>query len=470
MRQVDLRRGEPTSRSPLLSPARAAHASRPVGHPPLLDRNRGRAGVPLRTEGDMATDRNLETEILKLCQGDVRFFFFSPRRASIATPHRPGRAAPRSLPPRGAEQKSACAAPALAWGDGASAHPLGPVARQSQRSGEPDGTERMAPPACCVCVGPFALGRLPFLCPPVRSAPRHHWLPPAVPRTSPSPRSPPSTPSLLPQGISGTDLEARLPRVSAEERVKAINALLSADRLVPLTDSAGGVHFRASTSADRQRSSRLKGLTTDERFVYQLVEQASTMGIWTRDIKRRSNLPQNRINKILKTLDERRLIKSVKAVSNASRKMYMLYDLEPAREVTGGPWYEAERFDGTFADAVGQAACKFIRERGSASVLEVSEFIKHEQITTEELTLEDISNLLGALEYDGHLEWTPDVDARKRPKATGGRYTLAPSRIPVSTALSGAPCGVCPVIGECFEGGKVSPSSCAYFQAWLEDY
>lgn len=258
--------------------------------------------------------------------------------------------------------------------------------------------------------------------------------------------------------------------MTAADRLATVNALLSSDRLALLVDGSGETHLRTNTSADRQRASRLKGLTTDERFVYQLVEQASTMGIWTRDIKRRSNLPQNRINKCLKTLDERRLIKSVKAVSNASRKMYMLYDLEPAREVTGGPWYDGERFDSTFADAVGRATCKFIRERGAATVLEVSEFIKQEQITTEELTLEDISNLLGALEYDGHLEWTPDLDSRGRPRLGGGRYTLAPSRIPASTALTGAPCGVCPVIDQCVEGGKVSPSTCAYFQTWLEDY
>lgn len=44
-------------------------------------------------------------------------------------------------------------------------------------------------------------------------------------------------------------------------------------------------------------------------------------GMWTRDMKQRTNLQQPRINKILKVLEERLLVKSVKSVQNASRKV-----------------------------------------------------------------------------------------------------------------------------------------------------
>ncbi len=61
-------------------------------------------------------------------------------------------------------------------------------------------------------------------------------------------------------------------------------------------------------------------------------------GMWTKDMKTRSNLTQPQITKILKTLESRDLIKSVKSVSNASRKVYMLFDLVPSAEITGGAW------------------------------------------------------------------------------------------------------------------------------------
>jgi DNA-binding MarR family transcriptional regulator len=61
-------------------------------------------------------------------------------------------------------------------------------------------------------------------------------------------------------------------------------------------------------------------------------------GVWTKDMKIRTNLAQPQITKILKTLEGRNLIKSVKSVNNPSRKLYMLFELEPSREITGGAW------------------------------------------------------------------------------------------------------------------------------------
>lgn len=29
------------------------------------------------------------------------------------------------------------------------------------------------------------------------------------------------------------------------------------------------------------------------------------------------------------------------------------------------------------------------------------------------------------------------------------------------------PCGLCPVIDQCIEGGEISPQTCPYFQSWL---
>ena len=61
-------------------------------------------------------------------------------------------------------------------------------------------------------------------------------------------------------------------------------------------------------------------------------------GMWTKDMKFHSNLQQPQITKILKTLESRKLVKSVKSVTGGNRKVYMLYELEPSRELTGGAW------------------------------------------------------------------------------------------------------------------------------------
>lgn len=44
------------------------------------------------------------------------------------------------------------------------------------------------------------------------------------------------------------------------------------------------------------------------------------------------------LKKILKNLESRQLIKSRSPVSGKTRIIFMLYDLEPAKEITGGPW------------------------------------------------------------------------------------------------------------------------------------
>ena len=44
------------------------------------------------------------------------------------------------------------------------------------------------------------------------------------------------------------------------------------------------------------------------------------------------------INKCLKALEHRKLVKAVKSVANGNRKVYMLFELEPSREITGGAW------------------------------------------------------------------------------------------------------------------------------------
>ena len=59
-------------------------------------------------------------------------------------------------------------------------------------------------------------------------------------------------------------------------------------------------------------------------------------------------MQQPAVARMLKALETRGLVKSVRSVANGSRKVYMLRGLEPAREVTGGAWYTGHEFDSAF--------------------------------------------------------------------------------------------------------------------------
>ena len=65
------------------------------------------------------------------------------------------------------------------------------------------------------------------------------------------------------------------------------------------------------------------------------------LGIWTRDLKSRTNLQQAQITKVLKQLETRRLVKSIRPVSEPSKKFYISFDIEPSTEITGGAWWVA---------------------------------------------------------------------------------------------------------------------------------
>jgi hypothetical protein len=50
----------------------------------------------------------------------------------------------------------------------------------------------------------------------------------------------------------------------------------------------------------------------------------------------------------------------------------------------------------------------------------------------------------------------------------GPVYRRTAARPPLTTALTELPCGRCPVMDQCREGGPISPQTCVYFAEWLD--
>ncbi|PSC67959.1 DNA-directed RNA polymerase III subunit RPC6 [Micractinium conductrix] len=263
-----------------------------------------------------------------------------------------------------------------------------------------------------------------------------------------------------PEGVADTVLESELPDVSVNDRALAINSLLSSMKLQILVNPADpSSHiYKASTTGD---TARFKGLTAEDMLVYQCIQAAGNIGIWTRDMKQRTNLQQPKVTKILKALEERLLVKSVKSVQNASRKVYMLYELEPAKELTGGPWFGPDAFDSEFVAVLQETTLSYIKSKGQPSLADIVRFIKETGISKQALQEDDVERIINTLEYDGKIEQIEEDDGDRH-------YRMMLMRIPESTPLTSIPCGVCPVFSECVEGGKISPATCTYYQDWLE--
>uniref|UniRef100_H2YJT6 DNA-directed RNA polymerase III subunit RPC6 n=1 Tax=Ciona savignyi TaxID=51511 RepID=H2YJT6_CIOSA len=130
------------------------------------------------------------------------------------------------------------------------------------------------------------------------------------------------------------------------------------------------------------------------------------------------------VNKILKNLESKKIIKAVKSVAAAKRKVYMLFNLQPDRSVTGGAWYSEQDFESEFVEVLNQQCYKFLQQKSNnalnetnlsptatnascfASSEEILEFIAKLGISKVELSPEDIETILNTLIYDGKVQQT----------------------------------------------------------------
>ncbi|EPQ17795.1 DNA-directed RNA polymerase III subunit RPC6 [Myotis brandtii] len=174
-------------------------------------------------------------------------------------------------------------------------------------------------------------------------------------------------------------------------------------------------------------NSKMKGSDNQEKLVYQIIEDAGNKGIWSRDIRYKSNLPLTEINKIFKNLEA-----------------------ETARESKQNPMIQ--------------------RNSSFASSHEVWKYICELGISKVELSMEDIETILNTLIYDGKVEMTIIAAKEGTVGSVDGHMKLYRAVNPIipPTGLVRAPCGLCPVFDDCHEGGEISPSNCIYMTEWLE--
>jgi hypothetical protein len=163
--------------------------------------------------------------------------------------------------------------------------------------------------------------------------------------------------------------------------------------------------FYKSVSAEKAQ--QLADLTPDDQVVLQIIERHGNAGVWVRAIKQTSRFNQPQVTKIIKRLEGRKLIKAVKSVVYKWRKMYMLYDLEPAKQVTGGPWYTDQTLDVEYIAGLRKVVLEILEKMNGIPVtaIDVSDYIEKGKISTIALSPRDIVVILDSLVYDGLCDY-----------------------------------------------------------------
>eukprot|EP00246_Nothoceros_aenigmaticus_P011812 TRINITY_DN3374_c0_g1_i2.p1 TRINITY_DN3374_c0_g1~~TRINITY_DN3374_c0_g1_i2.p1 ORF type:complete len:294 (+),score=58.11 TRINITY_DN3374_c0_g1_i2:40-921(+) len=270
-----------------------------------------------------------------------------------------------------------------------------------------------------------------------------------------------------PTGVTDKIFDEECKDVSLHNRALALNALLQQGRL-QCFKQGDSLIWKEQT---KEQADKLKGLTNEDKLVFQVIEQSGNMGIWTKDMKFKSGIKsQPNINKAIKNLESRNLIKAVKSVAVKNRKVYMLFDLEPAREITGGAWYTEQEFDSEFVAILKQQCLQVVQKQNLTTLEKVAESVRDSGVTREELGLQEYKQIMDMLVLDGDVEQV--VSTRSGVfdafPAEAICYRASKFKIPESSAFTNIPCGVCRVIDQCSDGGVISPQTCLYYQQWLD--
>ncbi|KAI0336658.1 hypothetical protein GY45DRAFT_1237650 [Cubamyces sp. BRFM 1775] len=223
-------------------------------------------------------------------------------------------------------------------------------------------------------------------------------------------------------------------------RLAAVNFLLGTGLLTMLQGEKGKISsYRAVTQEELKLK---KGLTDEETLVLYRIRAAGNEGIWTKHIKAKTQLHQIVVDQCLKSLTQKQLVKTVTDVRYPTRKTYIMANLQPALELTGGPWYTDKELDTEFIKLLSDVCLKLVQERSfpkmkqgddsrrrrlyplSHTAYVTSEqilaFLQKSRVTETVLTVERVEMLLNVLVLDGKVEkipafhmptWNPDNES-----------------------------------------------------------
>ena len=187
--------------------------------------------------------------------------------------------------------------------------------------------------------------------------------------------------------------------------VEVINELSTQSRIH--MSKAGSDNQLYYTLVADEVAQKYQGLDVNAKMVLQVIEKAADNGIWTKDIRMQTNIQQQALTKIFKQLEQRRLIKPVKSVTAKSKKLYMLFDLTPSKELTGGVWYSGLEFDHEFISELRTFVLHIVRKMNGGqgvTLAEIRSKMIQAKVSRVELSFGEVKQLVQTLVYDYHIE------------------------------------------------------------------
>ncbi|KAF8821582.1 Dna-directed Rna polymerase III RPC6 [Cardiosporidium cionae] len=145
----------------------------------------------------------------------------------------------------------------------------------------------------------------------------------------------------------------------------------------------------------------IKTLDANDYRIYCTIEEAGNRGIWTADIRKQTGLQSHQVQKSVKNLCEaKQLIKPVKNIHVKNRKVYMLTEVEPAKEIAGGSFYVNSEFNNQLVEHLRDQIIHYLRSGQVATLQTISSFVRSSGGLKTDVSNDDIRSVIRTLEYD----------------------------------------------------------------------
>jgi DNA-directed RNA polymerase III subunit RPC6 len=259
----------------------------------------------------------------------------------------------------------------------------------------------------------------------------------------------------FPDGVP--ELELKNEFANQNIRMIAMNNLLQQGRVRMYKEGTSIIYREVS----QEEAALFSGMSPEDITVYEIIKEAGNKGEWLKNIKYRSKLQPKQITTSLKKLRSKDLIKPVKTIHGKTKIVYMLSNLEPSREITGGVWYVGTDFNTNLITELQTATCTYLFQKKHCTTKEALEFVKGKGISDIELGLEDMQSIIDTLVYDGLIERV--IDPRDQSQVAYKPIGV----VTPENAFSAIPCSTCPVFDQCTENGDINPQTCVYLKQWL---
>ncbi|CAD25740.1 DNA-DIRECTED RNA POLYMERASE III 34kDa SUBUNIT [Encephalitozoon cuniculi GB-M1] len=206
-----------------------------------------------------------------------------------------------------------------------------------------------------------------------------------------------------PEGVVEEELSSEFPQMSKADVAKELNACLKRQEISLFRDK-GVLYYKPSPI----------NVDDYELTIYNLVSQSGGEGVWLKVIKDKTNMPHNLVGKVLRSMESKRIIKSVKCLKN-NRKVYVLYDQVPSEEITGGTWFHDNDVDVECVARILEIIELFLEKNlagreelpkyeDNPTLEDIMNYVRNVNILSIPLRLDDLETLADILVFDGKVE------------------------------------------------------------------